>query len=213
MSQNLSQRYSEYVNELFTREDETLRYVRQQTVAHGIPLISLEPNEAKLLQMLVRLCGAEVVVEVGTLAGYSGICIARALPAHGKLYTIEVSSVHAEVARTHFEYAGLADKVTVMQGAGLDLLPKLASEGPFDLMFIDADKGNYHNYLAWAADNLRVGGAVVADNAFCQGYIFNPQTEDDHAMIEFNRTLAAHPQFDSTIIEVGDGIALGVKTQ
>lgn len=213
MSQNLSQRYSEYVNELFTREDETLRYVRQQTVAHGIPLISLEPNEAKLLQMLVRLCGAEVVVEVGTLAGYSGICIARALPAHGKLYTIEVSSVHAEVARTHFEYAGLADKVTVMQGAGLDLLPKLASEGPFDLMFIDADKGNYHNYLAWAADNLRVGGAVVADNAFWQGYIFNPQTEDDHAMIEFNRTLAAHPQFDSTIIEVGDGIALGVKTR
>lgn len=213
MSQNLSQRYSEYVNELFTREDETLRYVRQQTVAHGIPLISLEPNEAKLLQMLVRLCGAEVVVEVGTLAGYSGICIARALPAHGKLYTIEVSSVHAEVARTHFEYAGLADKVTVMQGAGLDLLPKLVSEGPFDLMFIDADKGNYHNYLAWAADNLRVGGAVVADNAFWQGYIFNPQTEDDHAMVEFNRTLAAHPQFDSTIIEVGDGIALGVKTR
>ena len=79
-------------------------------------------------------------------------------------------------------------------------------------MFIDADKGNYHNYLEWAADNLRVGGAVVADNAFWQGYIFNPQTEDDHAMVAFNRRLAAHPQFDSSIIEVGDGIALGVKT-
>ncbi len=213
MSQKLSQRYSEYVNELFTREDETLRYVRQQTVAHGIPLISLEPNEAKLLQMLVRLCGAERVVEVGTLAGYSGICIARALPAHGKLITIEVSSVHAEVARAHFEYAGLADKVTVMQGAGIEVLPKLAAGGPYDLMFIDADKGNYHNYLAWAAHNLRVGGAVVADNAFWGGAIFNPQTEDDHAMVAFNRTLAAHPQFDSTIIEVGDGIALGVKTR
>lgn len=212
MSQNLSQRYSEYVNEFFVREDETLRHVREQTIAHGIPLISLEPNEAKLLQMLVRLCGAERVVEVGTLAGYSGICIARALPAHGKLITIEVSSVHAEVARAHFEFAGLADKVTVMQGAGIEVLPKLTADGPYDLMFIDADKGNYHNYLAWAADNLRLGGAVVADNAFWQGYIFNPQTEDDHAMVEFNRTLAAHPQFDSTIIEVGDGIALGVKT-
>ena len=156
MSQKLSQRYSEYVNELFTREDETLRYVRQQTVAHGIPLISLEPNEAKLLQMLVRLCGAERVVEVGTLAGYSGICIARVLPAHGKLITIEVSSVHAEVARAHFEHAGLADKVTVMQGAGIEVLPKLTAAGPYDLMFIDADKGNYHNYLAWAADNLRL---------------------------------------------------------
>ena len=115
MSQDLSQRYSEYVNELFVREDETLRYVRQQTAAHGIPQISLEPNEAKLLQTLVKLCGARRVVEVGTLAGYSGICIARALPEQGMLITIEVSSVHAEVARAHFEYAGIADKVTVLQ--------------------------------------------------------------------------------------------------
>ena len=213
MSQSLTQRYSAYVNELFTREDETLRHVRQQTTAHGIPLISLEPNEAKLLQMLVRLCGAERVVEVGTLAGYSGICIARALPAHGKLFTIEVSSVHAELARAHFEYAGLADKVTVLQGAGMDLLPKLASEGPIDLMFIDADKASYHSYLEWAADNLRVGGAVVADNVFWQGYIFDPKTEDDHGVVNFNQALAQHPLFDSTIIEVGDGIALGVKTQ
>ncbi|MCY3979704.1 MAG: O-methyltransferase [Chloroflexi bacterium] len=212
MSQSLSPRYSEYVNELFTREDKTLRHVREQTSARGIPLISLEPNEAKLLQMLVRLCGAERVVEVGTLAGYSGICIARALPAHGRLITIEVSSVHAEVARAHFEYAGLADKVTVLQGAGLEVLPKLASDGPFDLMFIDADKASYPSYLEWAAHNLRVGGAVVADNVFWQGQIFDPKTEDDHGVVNFNQTLAQHPQFDSAIIEVGDGIALGVKT-
>ena len=211
MSQSQTERRNAYVNELFVREDDTLRYVRQETAVQGIPQINLEPNEAKLLQMLVRLCGAKRVVEVGTLAGYSGICIARALPAHGKLITIEVSSVHAEVARAHFEYAGLADKVTVLQGAGIDVLPKLAADGPYDLMFIDADKGNYHNYLAWAADNLRVGGAVVADNAFWQGNIFNPQTEDDHGMVAFNQALAEHPQFDSTIIEVGDGIALGVR--
>jgi len=211
MSQSLSQRYSEYVNELFVREDDTLRYVRQQTAAHGIPQINLEANEAKLLQLLVRLCGARRVVEVGTLAGYSGICIARALPADGQLITIEVSSVHAGVARAHFERAGLADRVTVLQGAGIEVLPKLAADGPYDLMFIDADKGNYHNYLEWAADNLRLGGVVVADNAFWQGNIFNPQTDDDQAMVEFNRRLAEHPQFDSTIIEVGDGIAIGVK--
>ena len=211
MSQSQTERRNAYVNELFVREDDTLRYVRQQTAAQGIPQINLEPNEAKLLQMLVRLCGAKRVVEVGTLAGYSGICIGRALPADGQLITIEVSSVHAKVARAHFEYAGLADKVTVLQGAGIDVLPKLAADGPYDLMFIDADKGNYHNYLAWAADNLRVGGAVVADNAFWQGNIFNPQTEDDHGMVAFNQALAEHPQFDSTIIEVGDGIALGVR--
>ncbi|MCY4064151.1 MAG: O-methyltransferase [Chloroflexi bacterium] len=213
MIQNLAERCNAYVNKLFVREDDTLRYVRGQTAAHGIPQISLEPNEAKLLQMLVRLCGAKRVVEVGALAGYSGICIARALPADGQLITIEVSSLHAEVARAHFEHAGLADKVTVLQGAGLQVLPKLAADGPYDLMFIDADKGSYHKYLEWAADNLRLGGAVIADNAFWQGNIFKPQTEDDHAMVAFNQMLAEHPQFDSTIIEVGDGIAIGVKTQ
>ena len=213
MSQKESERRKAYVNELFAREDDTLRYVRQQTAERGLPQISLEPNEAKLLQLLVRLCGAKRVIEVGALAGYSGICIARALPADGELITIEVSSLHAEVARAHFAHAGLADKATVLHGAGVDVLPTLAAAGPYDLMFIDADKGNYHNYLEWAADNLRAGGAVVADNAFWQGYIFNPQTEDDRAMVEFNRRLAAHPQFDSTIIEVGDGIALGVKIE
>ncbi len=212
MSHSLSQRYRDYVGELFAREDATLRYVRQQTAARGLPQISLEPNEAKLLQLLVRLSGAVRVVEVGTLAGYSGICIARALPEQGQLITIEVSSLHAEVARAHFEYAGLSDKVTVMQGAGVQVLPGLAKDAPYDLMFIDADKGNYHNYLDWAADNLRVGGAVVADNAFWGGRIFDPKTDDDQAMVAFNQTLADHPQFDSAIIEVGDGIALGVKT-
>jgi len=213
MSQNLSQRCKAYVKEHFAQEDEILRTVRQQTAAHGIPQINLEPNEAKLLQLLVRLCGAERVIEVGALAGYSGICIARALPDHGRLITIELSSLHAEVARAHFKLAGLAGKVTVLQGAGIEVLPKLAADGPYDLMFIDTDKGNYANYLDWAACNLRLGGAVVADNAFWGGSIFNPQTDDDRAMIEFNRRLAAHPQFESTIIEVGDGIALGVKTQ
>ena len=212
MAESLSQRLNQYVRELFAREDATLRFVRQQTAARGLPQISLETNEAKLLQLLVRLSGAVRVVEVGTLAGYSGICIARALPARGQLITIEVSSLHAEVARAHFERAGLADKVKVLQGAGVQVLPTLTKDAPYDLMFIDADKGNYHNYLAWAADNLKVGGAVVADNAFWGGNIFNPKTADDQAMVAFNRTLAEHPQFDSTIIEVGDGIALGVKT-
>ncbi|MYD09387.1 MAG: O-methyltransferase [Chloroflexi bacterium] len=212
MSQELSQRCQEYVSQLFAREDAILSYVRQQTAERGLPQISLAPNEGKLLGLLVRLSGAARVVEVGTLAGYSGICIARALPDHGKLITIELSSLHAEVARSHFEYAGLADKVTVMQGAGVQVLPKLTKDAPYDLMFIDADKGNYHNYLAWAADNLKVGGAVVADNAFWGGNIFDPKSEDDHAMVAFNRALADHAGFDSTIIEVGDGIAVGVKT-
>ena len=211
MSDNLAQRLNQYVTDLFVREDEILRYVRAETEAQGLPLISLEPNEGKLLQLLVALLGAERAVEVGTLAGYSAICIARALPAQGKLSTIEYSSKHAAVARANIQYAGLADKVTVMQGAGMQVLPKLEAAGPYDLMFIDADKVNYPNYLAWAADNLRVGGAVVADNAFWGGGIFAPDTADGRGVVQFNQTLADHPQFTSTIIEVGDGMALGVK--
>ena len=211
MSQDLAGRLNQYVNELFVHEDEVLRFVRQQTAAQGLPQINLAPNEARLIQLLVKLCRAERVVEVGTLAGYSGIWIARALPESGKLVTIELSSLHAELARSHFERAGLADKVTVRQGAGLQVLRKLEADAPFDLMFIDADKANYPNYLEWAAANLRVGGAVIADNAFWGGQVLNPQTADDQAMTEFNRMLAKHPQFDSTLIEVGDGIALGIK--
>ncbi len=213
MTLELAQRLKRYVTDRFVAEDELLQFVRQETAARGLPLINLHPNEGKLLNLLVRLSGAERAVEIGTLAGYSGIWIARALPAQGHLYTIEHSSVHARLARAHFAKAGLADKVTVLQGAGLDILPKLAADGPFDLMFIDADKVNYSNYLAWAAENLRVGGAVVADNAFWGGAIINPQTEDDRGMVAFNEALAAHPQFESTIIEVGDGLALGVKTR
>ncbi len=212
MSEDLARQLSQYVNQLFVQEDEVLQYVRRQTAAHGLPLINLEANEARLIQLLVRLSGAERAVEVGTLAGYSGIWIARALPDHGKLVTIEVSSVHANLARAHFERAGLAHKVTVLQGAGVQVLPQLEADAPWDLMFIDADKVSYPNYLAWAAENLRAGGAVLADNAFWQGRILDPESEDDHGLVEFNRMLAEHPQFESTIIEVGDGIALGIKT-
>lgn len=212
MSDNLAKRLNHYVNDLFVHEDEVLRFVRAETEAQGLPLINLEQNEAKLLQLLVMLIRAERVVEIGTLAGYSGIWIARALPDHGKLITIEYSSKHAALARAHFERAGLADKVTVLQGAGMQILPKLAADAPYDLIFIDADKVNYPNYLAWAAENLRVGGAVVADNAFWGGGIFKPDTADGRGAAQFNQTLADHPQFASTIIEVGDGIALGIKT-
>ena len=208
---SLAQQYNQYVNDLFVGEDDTLRFVRQQTEAHGLPMINLQPHEGRLIQLLVRLCAAERVVEVGTLAGYSGIWIARALPPTGTLTTIEKSSVHAKLARAHFERAGLSDKVTVLQGDGRQVLRKVQVDSPYDLMFIDADKVSYSYYLEWAAANLRVGGAVLADNAFWGGKILSPETEDDYGIVNFNRSLAAHPQFESTIIEVGDGIALGVK--
>lgn len=211
MSDDLRQQFNDYVNANFVEEDDVLQYVRNETVNQGLPPINLDPYEGQMLQVLVAMSGAKKIVEIGTLAGYSGIWIARGLPSDGKLITIEKSSVHAELASQHFEKAGLSNKVTLHQGEGLQILQKIQSDALYDMVFIDADKANYLGYLEWAVKNLRVGGTVMAHNAFWGGKIFNPESEDDHGLVRFNETLANHPQLRSTIIEVGDGLAVGVK--
>jgi len=211
MSEDLRRQFNEYVNDLFVDEDEVLQQVREETVRHELPQINLDPYEGQMMQVLVAMSGAKHVVEIGTLAGYSAIWIARALPEDGKLITIEKSGKHAELAMAHVEQAGLSEKVVVYQGAGLDILQKISVGAPYDMVFIDADKPNYANYLEWAVQYMRVGGTVMAHNAFWSGGIFNPTSADDHAMVAFNKALAEHPQLNSTIIEVGDGLAVGVK--
>ena len=211
MTDDLARRLHDYVNGLFVREDEVLTFVREQTAIHDLPQINLQPHEARMLQLLVWLCGARKVVEVGTLAGYSAIWMARALPDDGRLVSIDNSAKHVRIARSHIQRAGLEDKITVLQGEGRQILQKLTTDAPYDLLFVDADKISYPHYLGWAAENLRVGGAILAHNAFWGGQILSPQSEDDFGMVRFNQTLADHPQFESTIIEIGDGLAFGVK--
>lgn len=211
MNETIRQRLREYVNNIFVREDETLAFVRQQTAEHGLPQINLQPHEGLMVQLFVRMCAARKVVEVGALAGYSAIWIARALPDDGRLITIDKSGEHCRLTRAHIERAGLADKVSVLQGEGRQILDKLAIDAPFDALFVDADKVSYPHYFAWAADHLRRGGIVMAHNAFWGGQILSPQSEDDYGLLRFNQMLADHPAFESTIIEVGDGLALGVK--
>ena len=202
---------SQYVDELFVREDEMLAFVRRQTAERGLPQINLQPGEGRMIQLLVMMSGARRVIEVGTLAGYSAIWIARGLPPDGRLITIEKSGLHARLARSHLERAGLDDKVTVMQGDGLQILRKLKGEAPYDLVFIDADKPGYPHYLQWAVQHLRIGGTVMAHNAFRGGHVLAPESEDDEAVVRFNQALAQHPALVSTILGVGDGLALGVK--
>ncbi len=151
------------------------------------------------------------MVEIGTLAGYSGVWLARALPNDGKLYTLEKSSKHAALARQSFQRAGVGERVELLEGSAQDSLAKLSKRGPFDLVFIDADKGSYPAYLEWAAGNLRAGGLVAAHNAFRSGQVLDPQGDDDRIMDEFNRALAGHPHFDGMILAIGDGMAVGVK--
>jgi len=181
---------------------------RAFAVPDGIPQIMVQPSEGKLLQLLLRLANAKKVVEVGTLVGYSAINMARALPDDGHVWSVEYEARHAEVARANIAAAGLTEKISVHVGPGNDVLPTLASHGPFDAVFIDADKQSYDRYGAWAIANLRSGGLVLGDNAYLFG---NLLADDDRgrAMRAFHEGVAA--ACDSVCIPTPDGLVLGIK--
>jgi len=174
----------------------------------GVPAIMVGPAEGRLLGLLCRLAGVRRAIEVGTLIGYSAVHIGRALPDGGHLWSIEFDPKHAALARDNLAAAGLADRVTVVEGAGVDVLPTLAEHGPFDAVFIDADKVNYHHYGRWALDHLRPGGLVLGDNAYLFGELLE-DSERGRAMREFHQQVAA--ACDSVCIPTPDGLVLGVK--
>lgn len=207
----MTEAYNQYVTELFAVEDEALQWIQAETQRNNMPQISLAPQEGRLLQFLAQSVGARKAVEIGTLAGYSGTWLARALPDDGKLITLEMDSKHARVARASFERAGVASKVELLEGAALASLEKIQGRGPFDFVFIDADKGGYPRYLEWAINNLRPGGMVAAHNAFRGGGVINPGSDDDRGMHHFNRSIAQDPRLFGTILAIGDGMAAGIK--
>lgn len=157
------------IEALFATEDDALRAARAATSAHDMPAISISPAQGKLLQLLARSVNARKILELGALAGYSGIWLARALPPDGKLISLEVSEKHAAVARESAQGAGLADRVEVRVGPAAETLPALLDDAPFDLIFIDADKDNYPVYLEWALRLTHPGSWIVADNTVRQG--------------------------------------------
>jgi caffeoyl-CoA O-methyltransferase len=196
----------EYVNRVHAGHDSGL--AQAFAVPDGIPAIQVGPSEGRFLNLLMRIAGAKKVVEVGTLVGYSAIQMARALPAGGKLWSVEFEPKHAEVARANITAAGVADRGEVLVGAGVDVLPTLVGHGPFDAVFIDADKVNYAAYGAWAIANLRKGGLVIGDNA----YLFGELTDDNdraRAMRSFHEQVAA--ACDSVCLPTPDGLVVGVK--
>jgi caffeoyl-CoA O-methyltransferase len=176
--------------------------------AQGMPAIQLGPSEAKAVALLLRLAGARKVVEVGTLAGYSALVMARALPDDGHLWTIEYDPKHARVARENLAAAGLAGRVTVLEGAGLDVLPSLEALGPFDAVFVDADKRNYDGYGRWAAKNVRKGGLLIGDNAFLFGRLLE-DSEEAAAMRRFHGE--AREAFDTVCLPTLDGLLIGLR--
>ncbi|HLQ10486.1 MAG TPA: O-methyltransferase, partial [Ktedonobacteraceae bacterium] len=190
-----------------------LRNALTSARAAGLPEIQISPIQGKLLQVLAAACNARNILEIGALGGYSGIWLARALPTGGRLITLEINPEHAAIVRNSFEEAGVSDRAEVRVGKALDLLPNLESEAPFDLVFIDADKPPYPQYLEWALRLTRPGSIIVADNCIRGGKAFlPPQDEAMAGIVELNRRMASDPRLVSLALAIDedytDGFAI-----
>jgi predicted O-methyltransferase YrrM len=210
-------RVDAYIDALFAPEDRALTEAQSRAQDAGLPEIQVSANQGKLLYLFARLIGARHVLEIGTLAGYSTIWLARALPEGGRVITLERDPDHARVARENFAAANLPVRVEVVTGPALDTLPTLEAVGapPFDLVFLDADKVNFPSYLDWSLKLARPGALILADNVVRGGKVLNPDDDDPSALgaAAFNRQVARNPRLESVIVQqIGikghDGLAI-----
>jgi predicted O-methyltransferase YrrM len=211
----------DYLNALLLPRDEALVAALADSEAAGLPAISVAPNQGRLLQLLALMTGARSVLEIGTLGGYSTIWLCRGLGEGGRVITLELDPRHAAVAKANIERAGYGSMVDLRVGPARESLPQLLEQGhgPFDLVFIDADKGGYPDYLAWALRLARTGTVIVADNVVRKGAVADPESLDPN-VVGVRRMLdllASEPAIVATVIQtVGqkghDGLAIGVVT-
>jgi len=194
-------------------DDDFLRSLKDAARTAGLPAIWIAPEQASFMQILLQLANARTVVEVGTLAGYSAIQMARALPANGHVHTIEIAPQHAAFATQWIERSDVAGRVTVHLGRGQDILPKFAT-GSADAAFLDADKSGYPFYLGECMRIVRPGGLIMADNAFAFGQLLDPNPTDREvgAVRAFNDLIAKQPGLQACIVPVGDGLWVAVRT-
>lgn len=182
-------------------DDPIYAWIVQETAAREIPQIQVTPVQGRLLHLLAKLTNPRRILEIGTLSGYSGVWLARALPADGRLITLEMQEKHAEMARDSFRRAGVADRVTVHVGPAMDTLSTLVVDAPFDLCFIDADKPSNRRYFEWALAHTRSGGLILVDNVLANGRVIAPDGDEyGRAIAEFNDYIFTRYNECSTII-------------
>jgi len=219
MDQKLFEAVDQYISDLFIKEEESLTAAERSHGLENIPAINVSPNLGKFLYLMARISKAVKILEVGTLAGYSTIWMAKALPENGRLISLEIDPRHASIARKNIERAGLSSKVEVRVGKAIDLLPGMVkeSEGPVDMIFIDADKPPYAEYFEWALKLSKSGTLIIADNVIRDGKVLDPNHEDPmvQGAQRFNKALAANNQVSATILQtIGvkeyDGMAIAV---
>jgi len=219
MEKEIFESVDEYILKLVGGEDEALRAADRSIMEEDLPPISVSANQGKFLHVLARMCRAKKILEIGTLAAYSTIWMARALPQDGKLITLEFDPNHARVAKKNIERAGLTKLVDVRIGKAIEILPQLLddSEGPFDMIFIDADKTPYTEYFQWSLKLAHPGTLIVADNVIREGNVLDPRSTDEmvQGVQRFNEYLSQSKAVTATIIQtvgakVHDGMALAV---
>ena len=212
MTQETWSAVDRYITDLFVPPDAALNAALRASEAAGLPAISVSPPQGKFLQLLAKALGARTILEMGTLGGYSTIWLAWALPAGGRLITLEADTKHAEIARANIARAGLTSIVELRLGRALDTLPKLAAEGrgPFDLIFIDADKPNYADYFTWALKLSRRGTVIIGDNVIRQGAVIDTAGDDPRLLgvRRFNELVAAERRVSATAIQTVGAIGV-----
>lgn len=215
------QNITEAITRMFAPEDDGLKHALEAAKRAGLPEIQISPIQGKFLQLLAVACNAQKILEIGSLGGYSGIWLSRVLPADGRFITLEINPTHAELVRKAFEQAGVSDRAEVRVGNALELLPLLEQEAPFDLIFIDADKPPYPQYLDWALRLSRPGSMIVADNCIRGGKGFEESQppEDDYTVgiVAYNNRIASDPRLISLDLAMDDdytdGFAISVVRQ
>ena len=201
-----------WAERVFHPEDDVLREIRERSVVAGLPAIAVGRMDGLHLELFARAVGARRAVEIGTLGGYSGVCLLRGMP-DGRLDTFELEPKNAEIARESFRKAGVADRVRIHVGPARETLRAIEAEGPFDLVFIDADKVGYPAYLTWAEEHLRPGGVVLLDNAFGWGGVVAPDSDSVRALAECAERLGRGGRWRATMIPTEEGLAFGVKVR
>jgi len=201
-----------YIQSVFHTQDNLLQNILQSIEEQGMRPISVSPSSGKLLTMLVSISGAENVLEIGALGGYSGVCLARGFGSNGKLTSLELMESYAELAQRNLAYAGFGSQVTYLTGPALESLDQLSENNQrFDFFFIDADKENYENYLEACLDLAENGALIVADNVMAGGTVADPDMQpkrNTEHMAKFNEAVARHPQLESILLPIGDGLTV-----
>ena len=203
--QELWSTVDDYINETLVRQDDALEHALRKSAEAGMPAFNVTPAQGKLLHLIAQIHGAKRILEIGLLGGYSTIWMARALPPDGKIISLEHNKKYAAVARANLEYAGLENLVDIRIGTALNILPTL--EGPFDLIFIDADKPGNPDYFQWALKLSRPGSVIIVDNVVRNGEIANANSDDSSVQgtRRMNELIRAEPRVNATSIQTVGG--------